>query len=105
LYLALNRNRRSDRNCENAHRFISVFCPGAALLDSFAIVALLFIVSEFVEQLAGKIAAESAIFKLFAFAAGFYRALVAPERFRDFDAAFTVHFFAIFTGTAHDSTS
>lgn len=79
--------------------------PRAALFDSFAIIALFFIISELVEQLAGKIAAESAIFKLFAFAAGFYRALVTPERLRDLNAAFTVHFFAIFTGTAHYSTS
>lgn len=82
-----------------------MFCPGTALLDSLAIVALFLVIGEFVEQLTGKIAAESAVLKLFAFAAGLYRALITPERLHDLDATFAVHLFAVFTGTAYDSTS
>jgi len=105
VFVWIATGQETVETAKNACLFILVFCPGAALLDSFAIVALFFIVGELVKQLAGKIAAESAILKLFTFAAGFYRALLAPEGFRDLNAAFTVHFFAVFTGTAHDSTS
>ncbi len=83
----------------------SAFCPDPALLNSFAIVALFFVIGEFIEQLAGKIAAKSAIFELSAFATGFYRALFAPERLSYFCAAVAVHFFAVFAGIAYDSTS
>jgi len=83
----------------------SVLCPGTTLFDAPAVIALFFVVGELVKQLAGKVAAESAMLKLLAFAAGFYRALIAPERFGNFYAAFAVHLFAVFTGIAQNSTS
>jgi len=75
------------------------------LLNTLPIVALLFVISKFVKQIAWKSIALAAMRKPFALATIFHRASITPKGLVDVNTARTIHFFPICTFAAQNTAS
>jgi len=73
------------------------------LLNPLAVVSLLLVVGELIQQITWKIAAQSAMFQRFSLAAIFNRTGFSPKRLANLYATAAVHFFAVFALAANNS--
>jgi hypothetical protein len=82
---------------ENIITFAS-YClafPFSTLFNTLAVIALLFIIRELIKQVAGKIAAFSAVIYIFPFTAILNRARLAPKRLFHIYTSGAIHFFSV----------
>jgi len=66
------------------------------LFNALTIIALLFVVGELIEQIAGKVTAFTAMRETFTFAAAFYRTGIAPKRLVNMYTALAIHLVPVF---------